>query len=182
MGKGYSENDGGGLSNKQKTVQMEAAMVTSALAKNSITYSQSVVTGGVMKFQNQLNTSGVGAERKISDFEMKLDTSFMQISNGDASVTLAEAKGTDKQNTKGILSKDACSKFKDVIVSSDASQLKYNDRSAYAQSKSQSGRPSSNTEEMESTTHARERNGIPLLPDLKTIDGKYTIPTMVSDF
>lgn len=170
--KGNCENKGGCSPNKQKAVKMEAA-------KNPITSAQSVgVTRGDMKFQNQPNASGVGTKRKAFDSKVVSDT-FFQISNGDASAHLAEVKNIDRQNTTRTLSKDTSNKSKDVIVSSDASQLKYHERNSYAQPKSHSGRSSSSVGGLESTVCAREKNGIPLLPDLNAIGGKYTTATIV---
>lgn len=180
--KDLAKGNGDHFSGKQKSVKIEAAKVALPVAKNSTTSAQTVtVTGDDMKFQNQPNASRVGTKKEIYDSKIMLDTSFLHISNGDASALLAEAKDTDKQKTR-ILSKDTSSKFNDINVTSVASQLKYNDKSAYAQHKSQSIRPRSNIEELESTPCAREKKRIPQLPDLNIIEGNYNTLTIVSAF
>ncbi|KAF4347872.1 hypothetical protein G4B88_009953 [Cannabis sativa] len=78
----------------------------------------------------------------ISDSKTIIDPSVLKVSNGDPS-----------------------SKFKEMAVSSDSS---HSNKNVYAQSKSQSGRPSSGADELDSN---RE------LSDVNTFEGKYSAPT-----
>lgn len=163
---------------------MAAPKVTSALAKNLSSSTHAVAITGEhfedVKFQNQLNASGLGSKKKSSDSKTILDPTFLKVSNGEASVPLAEVKDVDKHKTGALLSKDPSSKFKDVTVSSDGSHLKNHDKSAYAQARPQSGRPLSNVDELESSIRAREKNGIREPPDINAFEGKYSMPSKVS--
>ncbi|PON60146.1 Hpc2-related domain containing protein [Parasponia andersonii] len=181
LAKGNGENDDSRVQNKHaKLGKMATGKITSAPAKNLSSATQTGAVSGEhsddMKFQNQLNASAFCYKKKSSDSKTILDPSNLKVSNGDTTMTLAEVKDIDKQKAGALLSKDPSSKFKDVAVSSDSSHPKYHDRSAYAQSKSQSGRPLSNVDELESTVRAREKNGICELSDVNMFEGKYTTP------
>ncbi|XP_050364662.1 ubinuclein-1-like isoform X4 [Argentina anserina] len=95
----------------------------------------------------------------------------------DASGLLGEVKDIDKPKSGSLLHNDSSNRFKDAGASSDASYHKYHDKSAYSQTKIQSGRLSSNADELESSVRARVKNGIRQLPDLNLSDGKYSVPT-----
>ena len=185
LAKGNGENDDGRLHNKHaKLGKMATGRITSAPAKNLPTTTQTVAASGEqgedMTFQNQSNASAFCSKKKSSDSKTISDPSFLKVSNGDTTMTLAEAKDIDKQKAGVLLSKDPNSKFKDVVVSSDSSHPKYHEKSAYAQSKPQSGRPFSGVDELESSVRAREKNGIRELSDVNTFDGKHSTPTAVS--
>ncbi|XP_048331527.2 ubinuclein-1 isoform X2 [Ziziphus jujuba] len=181
LAKGNGENDDGHLPNNKhaKLSKMAAAKVTSNLTKSSSTPSQPVAVAGEhfedVKLQNQFNASD-GSKKKSSDSKTMLDPTFLKVSNGDASVPLPEGKDFDKQKTGVLLSKDSSSKLKDV--GADGSHLKYHEKSAYSQSRPQSGRPLGNVDELDSSVRAREKNGIREPLDLNTFEGKYSIPTM----
>ncbi|KAF3447040.1 hypothetical protein FNV43_RR12220 [Rhamnella rubrinervis] len=183
LAKGNGENDDGHLPNNKhaKLGKMAAPKVTPALAKNSSTSTHAVAITGEhfedVKFQNQLNASGLGSKKKSSDSKTILDPTFLKVSNGEASVPLAEVKDVDKHKTGALLSKDPSSKFKDVTVSSDCSHLKYHDKSAYSHARPQSGRQLSNVDQLESSTRAREKSGIREPPDINAFEGKYSMPT-----
>lgn len=180
--KSNGENDDGRLPNKHtKLGKTTAAKNTFTLAKNLPTSAQSVAVSGEhgedLRFQNQLNSSAFFSKKKSSESKTILDPSFLKVSNGDTSVALAEAKDIDKQKA----SKDSSSKFKDVAVSSDALHQKYHDKSAYAQSRPQSGKLlGGSVDELESTVRSKEKNGIREQPDISAFEGKYSTPSTVS--
>lgn len=187
LAKGNGDNDDGHLPNNKhaKLSKMTAPKVASNPAKNSSTPATqaAAVTGEHfedVKLQNQLNASGLSSKKKSSDSKTILDPTFLKVSNGDVSVPLSEGKDFDKQKTGVLLSKDSSSKFKDISVSSDGSHQKYHDKSAYSQSRPQSGRPLGNVDELESSIRAREKNGIREPLDVNTFEGKYSIPMTVS--
>lgn len=188
LAKGNGENDDGRLPNNKhaKLGKMAAPKVTSALAKNSSTSTQTVAITGEhfedLKFQNPLNASGLGSKRKSSDSKPILDPTLLKVSNGEASVSLVEVRDIDRHKPGGLLSKDPSSKYKDVTVSSDSSLIKYHEKSAYAQSRPQSGRSSSNVDELESSIRVRERNGIREPSDINAFERKYSMPAQVSIF
>ncbi|XP_024019105.1 ubinuclein-1 isoform X3 [Morus notabilis] len=123
-----------------------------------------------LKFENQLNASTFFPKKKSSESKTALDPSFLKVSNGDTSVALAEVKDIDKQKA----SKDPSSKFKDVAVSSDALHQKYHDKSAYAQSRPQSGKLLGSVDELDSSVRLKEKNGIREQPDVNAFEGKYS--------
>ncbi|XP_024019109.1 ubinuclein-1 isoform X4 [Morus notabilis] len=84
--------------------------------------------------------------------------------------TKLEVKDIDKQKA----SKDPSSKFKDVAVSSDALHQKYHDKSAYAQSRPQSGKLLGSVDELDSSVRLKEKNGIREQPDVNAFEGKYS--------
>ncbi|XP_048436497.1 ubinuclein-1-like isoform X6 [Pyrus x bretschneideri] len=133
-----------------------------------------------VKFQNQLNVSGPSSTRKSTESKTVMDPSFMKVSDGDAFVLQADVKDIDKQKAGVLLSKDSSNKFKDAGGSCDGSYQRYHDKSAYAQTKHQSGRASSNVDELESLVRAKHKNGIREIPDLNLSDGKYSLPTTKS--
>ncbi|GMN45522.1 hypothetical protein TIFTF001_014710 [Ficus carica] len=177
--KSNGENDDGRLPNKHtKLGKTTAAKNTFTLAKNLPTSAQSVAVSGEhgedLRFQNQLNSSAFFSKKKSSESKTILDPSFLKVSNGDTSVALAEAKDIDKQKA----SKDSSSKFKDVVVSSDALHQKYHDKIAYAQSRPQSGKLlGGGVDELESTVRSKEKNGIREQPDISAFEGKYSTPS-----
>lgn len=167
-----------------KVGKTAAAKITPTLVKNSSTSTQTI-TGTTehradVKFQNQLNVSGPSSTRKSTESKTVMDPSFMKVSDGDAFVLQADVKDIDKQKAGVLLSKDSSNKFKDAGGSCDGSYQRYHDKSAYAQTKHQSGRASSNVDELESSVRARHKNGIREIPDLNLSDGKYSLPTTVS--
>lgn len=183
--KGPGENDDSHVPNKHAKVgKTAAAKITSTLVKNSSAPIQTVTVPTEhcedVKFQNQLNVCGLSSTKKSTDSKTILDPSLLKVSEGDAAALQAEVKDIDKQKTGVLLSKDPSNRFKDAGGSSDGSYQKYHEKSAYAQTKPQSGRPSSNADEME-TVRAREKNGVCEIPDLNLTDGKYAVPTTVSN-
>ncbi|KAB2629209.1 ubinuclein-1-like [Pyrus ussuriensis x Pyrus communis] len=183
--KGPGENDDIHVPNKHTKVgKTAAAKITPTLVKNSSSPTQTI-TGTTehradVKFQNQLNVSGPSSTRKSAESKTVMDPSFMKVSDGDAFVLQADVKDIDKQKAGVLLSKDSSNKFKDAGGSCDGSYQRYHDKSAYAQTKHQSGRASSNVDELESSVRARHKNGIREIPDLNLSDGKYCLPTTKS--
>lgn len=185
MAKGNGENDDGRLPIKHtKLGKAAAAKITSGHAKNLSTSTQPVAVSGEhnedAKFQNELNALAFFTKKKSSDIKTILDPSFLKVSNGDTSVALTEVKDIDKQKAGVLLSKDLNSKLKDVAVSSDSSHLKHQDKSAYAQPRLQSGRPLGG-DELGSSIRAKEKNGIREQPEVNSFEGKYSVPTTVSN-
>ncbi|KAM6544048.1 hypothetical protein CsatB_008495 [Cannabis sativa] len=179
LAKGNGENDDGCLQNKHaKPGKMASGKNTSALAKTLSTTTQAVaVSGEDIQFQSQLNSTVVCPKKKSSDSKTIIDPSVLKVSNGDATMILAEVKDIEKQKTGSLLSKDPSSKFKEMAVSSDSSHSKHHDKNVYVQSKSQSGRPSSGADELDSSIRVREKNGNRELSDVNTFEGKYSAPT-----
>ncbi|XP_062099545.1 ubinuclein-1 isoform X2 [Humulus lupulus] len=181
LAKGNGENDDGRLQNKlAKLGKMATGKNTSAPAKTLSTTTQAVAVSGErgedMKFQNQLNATVFGAKKKSSESKTLIDPSVLKVSNGDTTMILAEVKDIEKQKTGALFSKDPSSKFKEMAVSSDSSHSKHHDKGAYAQSKSQSGKPSSGVDELDLSVRAREKNGNRELSDVNTFEGKYSAP------
>ncbi|XP_050364661.1 ubinuclein-1-like isoform X3 [Argentina anserina] len=109
--------------------------------------------------------------------KLVINPSPLKALDRDASGLLGEVKDIDKPKSGSLLHNDSSNRFKDAGASSDASYHKYHDKSAYSQTKIQSGRLSSNADELESSVRARVKNGIRQLPDLNLSDGKYSVPT-----
>lgn len=135
-----------------------------------------------MKFQNPLYASGYSSTKKSADSKTVINPSPLKALDGDASALLGDVKNIDKPKSGSLLPKDSSNRFKDASGSSDASYHKYHDKSAYSQTKIQSGKLSSNADELESSVHVRAKNGIRQIPDLNLSDGKYSVPTTVSTF
>ncbi|KAK9271218.1 hypothetical protein L1049_026808 [Liquidambar formosana] len=164
-------SDDGHVSNEHiKVGKMAAGKSAPLVVKNTSSPSQSLAVKTEHhedgKFQNQMNASVMGSKKKYADTKTMLDSSLvLKVSNGDASVSLPEAKDIEKQNTGVLQSKNLSKKLKDASVSSDTSHQKYNDRNAHGQSKSQSGRQSNSVDEVELLGWPKEKNGMRELPD-----------------
>lgn len=184
--KAHGDTDDGHLSNKHAKVSKTAAGRSAPLAgKNTSSTTQSLSPNSEppldMKSQNQINVSAIGSKKKSADSKTTLDPSpVSKVSNGPASVSAADAKDTEKQKIGVPQSKNIGNKLKDASVSSDALHQKHNERNAYVQSKSQSGRQSNNVDELELSVRPREKNGIHELPDTNISQGKHSIQTKAS--
>ncbi|KAJ0025524.1 hypothetical protein Pint_08097 [Pistacia integerrima] len=175
LAKGLGESDDSRVSNKHAKVNKAATGKSAPLVgKNFPTQNLAVASEnfGDVKGQNQLNVSVVPSKKKSADTKMTLDPSSLKISNGGASVSLAEAKDTEKLKTGVIPAKNVSSKLKDVTGPSDASHLKYHDHSAHSQSKSLSGKLFRNVDELEPSVRQREKNGIHELSTFNVSEGK----------
>ncbi|KAJ4700760.1 Wound-responsive family protein, putative isoform 1 [Melia azedarach] len=176
MAKAHGENDDGRVSNKHvkltKTAATKSAplvgknLPTQNLAATSIHYED-------VRSHNQLNASGIPSKKKSADYKTSLDSSSLKVSNGDASVSLAEAKDVERLKTGVLQSKYVTNKLKDISGPSDASHQKYLDQSAHAQSKSQSSRPQHNVDELEASVRQRDKNGSHELSEIIVHEGKY---------
>ena len=93
---------------------------------------------------------------------------------------VTDAKDADKQKIGAFQSKNISDKYKDDSGSFDASHHKYNEKSAYAHSKSQAGRPLSNIDDLENINRTKEKNGMRELPDLNLSEGKSATQATVS--
>ncbi|XP_050364660.1 ubinuclein-1-like isoform X2 [Argentina anserina] len=181
--KNPGENHGSLAPNRQaKLGKTAGAKMSSALglAKSSSALNTIAVTTehrDDMKFQNSLNACGYSPTKKSVDSNSVINPSPLKALDRDASGLLGEVKDIDKPKSGSLLHNDSSNRFKDAGASSDASYHKYHDKSAYSQTKIQSGRLSSNADELESSVRARVKNGIRQLPDLNLSDGKYSVPT-----
>ncbi|XP_044475860.1 ubinuclein-1-like isoform X2 [Mangifera indica] len=169
LSKGLGESDDGYVSNKHAKVNKTTAGKNFS-AQNLAVTSENY---GDAKGQNQLNVSVIPSKKKSADAKMTLDPSSLKISNGSASVSLAEAKDTERQKTGVIPAKNVSSKLKDVSGPSDVSHQKYNDHSAHLQSKSQSGKLLRNVDEPEPSVRQRGKNGNHELSTFNVSEGKY---------
>ncbi|KAJ0085047.1 hypothetical protein Patl1_08272 [Pistacia atlantica] len=175
LAKGLGESDDSRVSNKHAKVNKAATGKSAPLVGKNFPTQNLAVTSenfGDVKGQNQLNVSVVPSKKKSADTKMTLDPSSLKISNGGASVSLAEAKDTERLKTGVIPAKNVSSKLKDVTGPSDASHLKYHDHSAHSQSKSLSGKLFRNVDELEPSVRQREKNGIHELSTFNVSDGK----------
>lgn len=173
-------------SNKHVKLGKPAARKTaSSPMKNTHNSSQNLVAPSKnyeeSKFQNQFNVLGIGSKKKNADTKPILDPSLsLKVSNDDAPTSVTEANNIDKEKVGVHQSKNISDKYKEAGASADASPLKYREKSAYGHSKSQPGRPSSHTDNLEGTGRSKEKNGIYELPDLNLSEAKHAMQAAVS--
>ncbi|KAI4337859.1 hypothetical protein L6164_016228 [Bauhinia variegata] len=177
--KDQGENYDGHGTNKHVKVSKTAAGKTSLPVKNTFSSSQNLpITSEPYedsKFRNELDVSGISSKKKTADTKPILDPSVSsRVSNDDASALVTETRDIDKQKTAGVFpSKNLHDKYKEASGSFDASHQKYQEKSAYAHSKSQPGRPLSNIDDLENTGRSKDKkNGTRDLPDLNLSEGK----------
>ena len=186
MAKAQGESDDGNLPNKHVKVGKTVPGKSAALAaKNVSVPSQAAAVmsehGEDMKLQNQPNASVICSKKKNADTKTTLDPSSLKVSNGSSSVALAEVKD-DRQKIGVVPSKNLGNKMKDASGLSDASHQRYHDKNAYAQVKSQSGRPSDNVNPLEVAARPREKNGVRELPESNVSESKCMVQTTVRRF
>ncbi|KAG2663303.1 hypothetical protein I3760_16G022500 [Carya illinoinensis] len=181
--KGHGGNDEFHASSKHvKKDRMAAAKITTMLMKkdsSSPSQNLAVTSENLQEFkiQNSLVAPGISSKKKPADTKMIFDpAASLKVSNGDASVSLAEVRDIDKQKTGVIQSKSLGDKLKDSSGFFDASQQKYLDKSAHVQSKSLSGRPLNNVDPLELSIRPKEKNGVTELSDRTTME-KYAMQT-----
>lgn len=184
--KAQGESDDGNLPNKQVKVGKTGSGKSAALAaKNVSVPSQAPAVmsehGEEMKLQNQSSASVICSKKKTADTKTTLDPSSLKVSNGSSSVALAEVKD-DRQKIGVLHSKNLGNKMKDASGLSDASHQRYHDKNAYAQLKSQSGRPSDNVNSLEVAARSREKNGVRELPETNVSESKCMVQTTVRRF
>ena len=183
--KGHVENDDHHAPSKHvKKGKTAATKIAAMFMKDSTSPSQNLAVTSEqfqdVKFQNQLSAPGIPSKKKSVDTKTAFDPS-LKASNGDASVSLAEVREIDKQKTGAVHSKNLGDKLKDASGPFDTSHQKYMDKSAYAQSKSLSGKPLNNVDQLESSIRPKEKNGIRELSDNNFSEDKYaTTQTTVS--
>ncbi|XP_054788282.1 ubinuclein-1-like isoform X3 [Prosopis cineraria] len=125
------------------------------------------------KFQNRLDVLGISSKKRTVDTKPVLDSSVSsKVSYDDGPISVSEAKNVDKQNAGVLQLKNTSNKHNDASTSSDASQRKYHEKSSGAHSKSQTGKPSSNTDDLEGNGRSKEKNRTCELPDLNFSEGK----------
>ncbi|KAJ1397087.1 hypothetical protein SESBI_32090 [Sesbania bispinosa] len=166
-------------------VKTAAAKTASLLAKNTINSSQNLATPGEncedLKFQNQLDVSGISSKKKMADTRPISDPSAcLKVSNDDVP-SVAEAKDADTQKTGILQSKTTNDKHKDASGLLDISHQKYQEKSAYAHSKSQPGRTPSSVDDLENPGRSKDKNGIRQLPDLNLSEGKSAMQAKKSE-
>ncbi|XP_022748914.1 ubinuclein-1-like isoform X3 [Durio zibethinus] len=175
------EDDDGSVPNHVKAAKMTAGAAEPSLGKNNSSSSLNLTAlneqYGDVKSQNQLSVSGDSSKKKSSEIRQALDSSsYLKVPNGDSSVHLADVKDIEKSKTGFLQPKNVVNnKLKDAIGSFDVLHQKYHDKNAYAQSKSQHGKPISNFHELEQSVRPKEKNGIHELPDINVSDGKHAM-------
>ncbi|PSS00123.1 Centrosomal protein [Actinidia chinensis var. chinensis] len=179
VAKGHGEGDDGRVPNKHLKVEKKAAGKSGPLVGKNTTVPAHVVAlpSGPhmdMKFQNQKNSSVVGAKNKSAETKTSVDPTPSKVSNGDASLSLVVEKDIDKQKTGIAPSMYQGNKLKNGGEVSDASVQRSHDKSSHAQSKSQSGKLSNNFDEFNQAVHWREKDGSRERPDLNGTEGKYS--------
>ncbi|GFY85561.1 wound-responsive family protein [Actinidia rufa] len=177
--KDHGEGDDGHVPNKHLKVGKKATGKSDLLVGKSTTVPSHVVALPSvhhidMKFQNQMNSSVVGAKNKSAETKTSVDPPPSKVSNGDASLSLAVEKDVDKQKTGIAPSMYQGNKLKDGGEVSDASVQRSHDKSSYVQSKSQAGKLSNNFDELDQAVQWREKDGIRERPDLNVTEGKYS--------
>lgn len=184
--KAHNQNDDGRVPNKHAKLTKAATSKSAPLVgKNIPTQNLGSKSGAhcdEVRPQNQLNASGISSKKKSSDHKTTLDPSSIKVSNGDASVSLAEAKDADRLKTGNLQSKSVSNKLKDISGPSDASHQKYHDQNAHIQSKFQSGKLLQNIDDLEPSARQREKNGSHELLDINVSEGKHPLQTTVSTF
>ncbi|KAF3974025.1 hypothetical protein CMV_002602 [Castanea mollissima] len=177
--KGHVEHDDHHAPSKHvKKGKTAATKIAAMFMKDSTSPSQNLAVTSEqfqdVKFQNQLSAPGIPSKKKSVDTKTAFDPSpSLKASNGDASVSLAEVRDIDKQKTGAVHSKNLGDKLKDASGPFDTSHQKYMDKSAYAQSKSLSGKPLNNVDQLESSIRPKEKNGIRELSDNNFSEDKY---------
>ena len=180
--KNAGENNDGHGSNKNVKVGRPASAKTASLqAKNMLNLSENLVAPGDhiedLKLPNQSDVSGIISKKKTADTKPILNPSVSLKTSSDDAPAVTDAKDVDKQKIGAFQSKNISDKYIDGSGSFDASHHKYNEKSAYAHSKSQPGRPSSNIDDINWT---KEKNGMRELPDLNLSEGKSATQATVS--
>ncbi|KAK2443939.1 ubinuclein-1 [Trifolium repens] len=174
--KNPGENDNDHGSNKHVKVGKAAyGKTTSTQAKNVCNSSQNfVVPDGhyeALKPQNQLDIYGISSKKKIADTK---PISVSSKPSDDVPVAMSEEKDADK--------KIGAFQSKNTSGSFDLSHQKYNEKGAYAQSKSQPGRPSTSIDGLENPSRSKEKNGKRQLPDLNVAVGKFSTKATKSEY
>ncbi|KAK7351093.1 hypothetical protein VNO77_10273 [Canavalia gladiata] len=170
-------NDDHGSTKNAKVGKPASGKTTSLQAKNMVNSSENLVASREyyedLKLQNQTDVSAIVSKRKTADINPILDPSVsLKTSSDDFPASAMEAKDADKQKTGAFQSKNISDKYKDASGSFDASYQRCNEKSAYAHSKSQPGRPPININDLENISRSKEKNGMRELPDLNLAEGK----------
>ncbi|XP_057987087.1 ubinuclein-1 isoform X2 [Hevea brasiliensis] len=179
--KAPGESDDVHTSNKQvKLGKSVAGKIASPLGKNPSNPSQNLVVTNEhcedVRSQSLSYTAGISSKKKSAETKMNLDpSSSIKTSNGDASVSLAEAKDIEKLKAGGLLAKNLTNKSKDAGGTLDVSHQKYHDKSAYPQSKLQSAKSVTSVDEHEPSFRSKEKNGVHELPDLNMPEAKMSM-------
>ncbi|XP_052732162.1 ubinuclein-1 isoform X5 [Vigna angularis] len=171
------ENNDGHGSNKNAKVGRPASGKTASLhARNMLNLSENLVAPDEhyedLKLSNQSDVSGIISKKKAVDTKPTLDPSISLKTSNDDVPGVTDAKDSDKQRIGVFQSKNISDKCKDGSGSFDASHQKYNEKSAYAHSKSQPGRPPNSIDDCENIIRTKEKSGMCELPDLNLSEGK----------
>ncbi|XP_047160667.1 ubinuclein-1-like isoform X3 [Vigna umbellata] len=170
------ENNDGHGSNKNAKVGRPASGKTASLhARNMLNLSENLVAPDEhyedLKLSNQSDVSGIISKKKAVDTKPTLDPSISLKTSNDDIPGVTDAKDADKQRIGVFQSKNISDKCKDGSAF-DASHQKYNEKSAYAHSKSQPGRPPNSIDDCENIIRTKEKSGMCELPDLNLSEGK----------
>lgn len=179
------ENNDGHGSNKNAKVGRPASGKTASLhAKNMLNISENLVAPDEhyedLKLSNQSDVSGIISKKKTVDTKPTLDPSISLKTSNDDVTGVTDAKDADKQRIGVFQSKNISDKCKDGSGSFDASHQKYNEKSAYAHSKSQPGRPPNSIDDLENIIRTKEKSGMCELPDLNLSEAKSATQATVS--
>lgn len=183
--KNSGENVDGHVSNKHAKVGKTAAGKTASLpVNNKSNSSKKLAVPGEhhedLKSQNQLEISGINLKKKTADIRPISDSFLcLKVSNNDVP-SVVETKDADKQKTGVLQSKNTKDKYKDASAVLDTSQQKFQEKSVYVHSKSQSGRNPSSVDDLKNTGRSKDKNGTHELPDLNLSEGKSVMQTPVS--
>ncbi|XP_004498358.1 ubinuclein-1-like isoform X2 [Cicer arietinum] len=180
--KNSGENVDGHVSNKHAKVGKTAAGKTASLpVNNKSNSSKKLAVPGEhhedLKSQNQLEISGINLKKKTADIRPISDSFLcLKVSNNDVP-SVVETKDADKQKTGVLQSKNTKDKYKDASAVLDTSQQKFQEKSVYVHSKSQSGRNPSSVDDLKNTGRSKDKNGTHELPDLNLSEGKSVMQT-----
>ncbi|QCD99866.1 hypothetical protein DEO72_LG7g1153 [Vigna unguiculata] len=177
ISKNPGENIDGHVSNKLVKVRKTAVGKTASLpVKNMLSSSHNSAVPGEhyedMKFQKQMDVSGISLKRKTADATPISDPPVcLKVSNNDPPA----AEGPDKQKTGNSQYKNTGDKLKDASGLVDISHHKYHEKNLSAHSKSQPGKSSSSVDNLENTCQSKDKNFIRELPDLNLAAGKIAV-------
>ncbi|CAJ1974276.1 unnamed protein product [Sphenostylis stenocarpa] len=183
--KNAGENNDGHGSNKNVKVGRPASGKTASLqAKNMLNLSDKLGAPDEhyedLKLLNQSDVSGIISKKKTADTKPTLDPSISLKTSSDDVPGVTDAKDADKQKIGAFQSKNISDKCKDGTGSFDASHQKYNEKSAYAHSKSQPGRTPTSMDDVE-IIRTKEKSAMCELPDLNLSEGKSATQAIKSE-
>ncbi|KAL9313655.1 hypothetical protein ACSQ67_019107 [Phaseolus vulgaris] len=178
-------NDGHGSNKNVKVGRPASGKAASLQAKNMLNSSENLVAHDEhhedLKLSNRSDVSGIISKKKTVDSKPTLDPSISLKAPNDDVPGVTDAKDADKQKIGAFQSKNISDKCKDGTGLFDASHQKYNEKSAYAHSKSQPGKPPNSIDDLENIIRTKEKSGMCELPDLNLSEGKSATQAIKSE-